>query len=246
MKMRIIRKIAVLPLFIITLCYVGCETMSTDPSYMASLSYQQQEAAETTLFKSDEAILGGETIERILNARVVLPSHARLAILPLHEYSGRGLWSAGSADTEKEKKAQIISQLKRSKRLADVFILPTLLTPKKKGIPQLREAAARLQAHLLLAYKAYFNTFGKDRFIGPDEATTYCVVEAVLLDVRTGIVPFTSVSLQTYKVVRRSDELNLYEASLRAQMEAETAGLKEIARDLVAFLDALPVESAKN
>ncbi len=215
----------------------GCAAHSTDPSYMMSNAYQQRQAAGATLFKGDEAVLGGEAIEKILTSRVEIPPNARLAILALHQDGARGLWATHKFRSESKRENDILFQLRQCNSLADVLLLPGILTPDKKGIPQLREAAARLQAHLLLVYNTSHNTFVKDRFLGTDETKTYCVVEAALLDVRTGVVPFTSVSLQEYKVKKQKEDLNLYEASLRAQMIAETNGLKEIAGDLQKFLD---------
>ena len=219
----------------------GCVTTSTDPSYMASDAYRQREAADTTLFASDQAVLGGQSIERILNSRVQLPTRARLAVLALRRYGGHGLWSPDAAESEKQRKTEVITQLKQSSRLADVSLLPTILTPKKKGIPQLREAAARFQAHLLLVYDTQYDTFEKYRLFRTDQARAYCTVEAILLDVRTGIVPFTSVSLQQYEVKKEKDDMNLREASMRAQMAAEARALTEIAADLVEFLERVPM-----
>lgn len=224
--------------------FSGCVTTSTDPSYMVSDAYQQRQTADTTLFAGDQAALGGESIERILNSRVQLPTRARLAILALRRHGARGFWSPDAAESENSQKTEVITRLKQCSRLADVSLLPAILTPKKKGIPQLREAAARFQAHLLLVYDTQYDTFEKYRVFRTDQARAYCTVEAVLLDVRTGIVPFTSVSLQEYEVKKEKDDMNLREASMRARMMAETKGLAEIAADLVRFLERIPMTNA--
>lgn len=216
------------------------QVSSTSPGYMASYAYQQRNSPGGTLFKADEVLLGTDSIEKILNARIELPVAARLAIMALHRQGTQGLWSPEAVKDEEAREMEVMEELRQAKRLADVSLLPTLLTPEKKGVPQLREAAARYQAHLLLVYQAHFNTFRKSRLLGTDEAKAYCVVEAALLDVRTGVVPFTSVSLQEYEVEKEKDDVNVYEASMRAELQAENMALKEIAQDLRRFLDGLP------
>ena len=218
----------------------GCTTTSTNANYMASPSYQLRELASSTLFKGDEAVLSGETIEEILNAKIELPSGAKLAVMSLNHYGNQGLWSPEAAQDEKTIKNEFLHTLKQTKRLEDVSILPSLLTPEKRGVPQLREAAARYQAHLLLVYQTYYNTFGKYRMFGKDEVKAYCVVEAALIDIRTGIVPFTSVSLQEFQIEKSKEDLNLHESSMKAKARAEGMALQDIAINVSGFLDAFP------
>jgi len=51
---------------------------------------------------------------------------------------------------------------------------------------------------------------------------------------------FSRKMTKTDKVKEQKDDMNVYEASMRAQMMAETKGLKEITQDLVKFLEGIP------
>jgi hypothetical protein len=67
-----------------------------------------------------------------------------------------------------------------------------------------------------------------------------CVIEAILPDVRTGIVPFSSVSAQEYVAKRTKEDFGYSETVAKAELTATTMGLEKIAEDLVRFLEAAP------
>ena len=72
------------------------------------------------------------------------------------------------------------------------------LIPEQKTVPHLREAAARYQADLLLVYRHSCYSFERYRFSGVDQSQGSCTVEAILLDVRTGLVPMTCVVSESF------------------------------------------------
>ena len=124
-------------------------------------------------------------------------------------------------------------------RLVDVALLPALIAPEKVTIPYLREAAARYQADLLLVYRADGRAYERPKFLGPDEVKAKRVVEAILLDVRTGIVPFSSVSAQEYLTKKGKDDYGFAETVAKAEMKATVMGLDEVADTLVKFLETV-------
>jgi hypothetical protein len=109
--------------------------------------------------------------------------------------------------------------LKSSPQLSDVRFLPTLLVPEKRTVPYLREAAARIQADLLLVYTSRIQSFRRDRFLKPDEVHAQCVAESVLLDVRTGIVLDTARSTDNIGLKKTPADVNFNETVARAESE---------------------------
>jgi hypothetical protein len=116
-------------------------------------------------------------------------------------------------------------------------MMPTLLIPEKRTVPYLREAAARFQADLLLIYTTRIQTFQQERFIGADEVRAGCVVESVLLDVRTGIVTHTAQSAEGFATKKLRGDLNFSETVAKAQTEATGKALMRLADALVAYLN---------
>jgi len=65
----------------------------------------------------------------------------------------------------------------------------------------------------------------------------YSKVEVVLMDVRTGIIRFTSMATETETAAKDSKDFDVYETTVNTQQQATRKALAKVARDLVGFLD---------
>lgn len=119
-------------------------------------------------------------------------------------------------------------------------VLPSLLTPSSPTISVLREAAVRLQAEILLVFRINSDLHVDYAIWGKDKVKAYSTCEAVLLDVKTGLIPFTSVVTREYLTKSGGDGLDTYETTQRAKKTAALESLEEISDRLVDFLDSLP------
>lgn len=120
-----------------------------------------------------------------------------------------------------------MSALQSSQRLTRVSWLPSLLIPEKMTVPLLREAAARFQADLLLVYRSPCQRFQDYRLFGTDKAKTYCVAEGILLDVRTGVIPFSTATTQEARVEEKKagEDISFYETMQKAEAQATAQAL---------------------
>jgi len=234
---------AIYALGLTALLFSGCvkslEKTASLP-YAARAEYQNQPKAGESLFGTDEAVLRGANIEQILTSKFVIPPKARLAIMRFGERRPFYWWSEEFARLDQEVENGMLAGLRASKRLADVSLLPSMMVPERQSIPYLREAAARCQADLLMVYRSETRTFDRSRFLRPDEVKARCRVEAVLLDTRTGIVPFSSASAQEFIEKKSKDDYGFSETTARAELKAISLGLEKIGEELAGFLDALP------
>lgn len=218
----------------------GCATpepVSTiDRSDVYYEGLREGQGGETqSLFTSDEAVLSSEDISRILAHRNVLPAQSRIGIIAL----GRAFWFGYSeelARTGTNIQTGMVNRLRASPRVYDASYLPTLLIPEKRTVGHYREAAARYQADLLLIYQAACRTYDKYRFFSPDEAKSYCNVEAVILDVRTGIVPFSVTTSRDFMVRENKEDMNFRETMARAELRALSDALAEVGDETVSFI----------
>lgn len=229
-----IRKI-VLPLLFLPLLSGCAKKMPvTAADYYASSTYQNRELLGQSLFRSDQAILSNEEIEKILGGKIQLPREAHLTVLRLGGSQEVLSWAflSGSANP--------LSVLQSSPRLTRVSWLPSLLVPEKLNVPLLREAAARFQADLLLVYRSPCQRFQDYRMFGTDKAQTYCIAEGVLLDVRTGVIPFSTATTQEVRVEEKPGDVNFYETMQRAEAQATAVALTQLAEELSQFLAAAP------
>jgi len=222
----------------------GCASaksgLSPLPAYMNSPEYQSRPAATESLFASDEAVLRGTTIEQILNSKVVIPKQARLAVLQHGQRPNWQWWSDEFARLDQDLQGDFMRVLTNGTRLVDVGLLPSLMIPEKQTIPYLREAAARYQADLLLVYRTASRVYDKTRAFSQDRVKAQCIVEGILLDVRTGLVPFSSVVTEEYVGKKSKEDYGFSETIAKAEMKAISLGLARMGADLVKFLEAVP------
>ncbi len=189
-----------------------------------------------SLFAGDAAVLSDEAIAQILDHEYQAPALSRIALMPF----GREVWSGWSEELSlatDQVKQDVTDKLIASPRVYDASFLPSILIPQKRSVPHLREAAARYQADLLLVYRSHCRSFEKYRFFGTSQSRAFCGVEAVVLDVRTGLVPYTSVASRSFDIKESEDDMNLQETTLKAQLSAVTHALSDISTGLAEFLD---------
>lgn len=227
----------------------GC-MKGLDRTTMATPEYQAREPIATSLFPSDHAVLGDEAVSRILSSKLELPGRAKLAVMKFPEdsgsrYYGRYYWR----DEEYLKLQQLQveklgSTLLASDRIAEVTPLPSLMTPKQAAIPVLREAAVRMQADLLLVYRISSDTYSQYRTFAKDKVKAYSTCEIVVLDIRTGLVPFTRVLSREREELKKGTDLDLSETMRRAEQGAALDTLKAAVDDFVHFLASVKRSTA--
>ena len=121
--------------------------------------------------------------------------------------------------------------------------MPSLMTPNRVSIPVLREAAVRMQADLLLVYRVGSDTYSKYRVFSKDKAKAYSTCELVLLDVRTGLVPFSRVVSREKEELKQPTDLELSETMRRAELASAAEALKAGAEELVGFVKTVPTKA---
>src|SRR5262245_57950455 len=201
-----------------------------------------QEDKGVSLFPSDAAILPDDGINKILEAKVRLPQHLRLALIHIeHRSMGRfwgwgPYWTAVGPSAQQEVAAAVIGVLRTSPRIENADNLPTFLLPEKPTVGHLREAAARFQADAVFVYRTDCQGYERTRFFQADQAKAFCSAEAALLDVRSGLVPFTARSLDDFTVTHESSDASFLETVRKAELRAFVAALEDDAKALVRYL----------
>ena len=223
------------PIAVLVSILAGCG----QAAHRLSAHDQRPELSES-LFKGDTEVLDNETIEQILSSKVVLPAEARIVVLNFGGQRWRRWWSEEVSQLDQAALDGFVEKVKACDRVGEAFVLPSMLAPERQTVPHLRMAAARCQADLIFLYRSTSEVYHKQRLLARDKARSYCLVEAVLLDTRTGIVRFTSTVVKSITSVKSKGDFNLTETVRKAELEALAEALVEVADELVAFLDAVP------
>jgi hypothetical protein len=221
----------------------GC---ASQKPVMATVEYAAKEPIATSLFSSDQAILGDEAVERILSSKLELPAKAKVALMKFPDadgsrYNGSYYWRDEEYLKLQQVQVDTLSKaLLASDQIVEVTPLPSLLTPRQLSIPILREAAVRMQADLLLVFRVSSDTYSQYRAFTKDKMKAYSTCELVLLDVRTGLVPFTRVVSRERVELKQPTDFDLTETMQRAEQAAAAEALKIAAEDLVTFIKSVP------
>ena len=227
----------------------GCAKTPT-PRAVAPVSaaheYAVKESIATSLFPSDQAVMGDDAVGRILSSKLELPAKAKVALMKFPDlegsrYYGRYYWRDEEYLKLQQSQVDTLTQaLQASDQIAEVTPLPSLMTPSRVSIPILREAAVRMQADLLLVFRVGSDTYSQYRSFAKDKAKAYSTCELVLLDVRTGLVPFTRVVSRERLELKQPADLDLSETMRRAGQTSAAEALKAAAEDLVGFVNSVP------
>ena len=132
---------------------------------------------------------------------------------------------------------RLTGALRASGRVREAAPLPALLVPRQRTVGHLREAAARFQADLLLVYQTDCRSFERYRVFAPSEVRATCAVEAVLIDTRTGLVPFTAAAARQWSAKKAKEEKNFDETVQRVEWETVGDALEEVGRKTAAYLE---------
>ncbi len=215
----------------------GCA--STTPS---STYAPQPESPALTFALSAGDGMDEAALRYLLDAEVVIPSGARVAVLQVPSATERRSSYYGYAERQVLARQVHLDTLRAllPDVAREVELLPSLLVSSSPSIDQMRELAVRLQADLLLVYRIEGDLYRNFRVFRSDEFRAYATCEAVLLDVRTGALPFTTVATREYQTRKQDGDLTDGDAQNRAREQAALLALGQMGRELSSFLRAQP------
>jgi hypothetical protein len=233
------RKLILLTLVIVT----GCGSVSTQKPPPNAI---EPHDPEESLFASDAELLSDDDINRILKTRVHIPEAIRVGLIFLEHRSlpdyGRYWYYYRIEEPTEELRLAVkpVLRLRDDDRVYDVSYLPTFLLPEQLTVGVIREAGARYQADWVLLFKTETRSYSKWRPFRPDQARAYCVAECAVLDVRTGIIPFTSRAKQNITIEEEDKEWSATETVERSELVAIEAAMNENIDNLLRFLKQIP------
>ena len=102
-------------------------------------------------------------------------------------------------------------------------------------ITQLRETSVRLLSDLLIVYSSTSDIYYKYKAFKKDEAKAFATTEVMIMDIRTGLIPFSTTITKDYLTQSMSGEL-IAETRKRAEKEAVILTLVETGKRIDAFI----------
>ncbi|GEO11609.1 hypothetical protein [Segetibacter aerophilus] len=189
-----------------------------------------------SLFNDKSATISEDNIQRILDGNYKMPQRLRVAIVRLADPKRNLYWNDEEYIKNEQSNIEILStQLKRSPRVSTVAVVPELMISKPLSITNLREAGVRMQADVIVIFSSLTDIYSKYKLFTKADIKAFATTQALVLDTRTSLVPFTYVSTKDFLSQKTSNELNFLEARKRIQNEAVKLTMEDIGTKVVEY-----------
>ena len=196
----------------------SCSSNKPNPDYINSIAYQSRAPIQDSFFKPHEKNFSEKEVKSLLHKKLNIPGGIKIAVIKL---------GSESFAVSKENAGYMGQISGATKRIKDISLVPKMLMPKEATLQNLRDVGAMMQANLVLILKTKSHTDWKFHFLKPNEAKSIVTVEAMAIDVTTGVIPFSTVATNHSKLKMDRDFSN-NELSSRATLTAEDKCLKEV------------------
>ena len=194
-----------------------------------------------SLFNDKASTISEENIQKILDGNYKLPQQLRVALVKLENPQAKRYYWSYWSDEEYLKTQQsyldlFSEKLKQSPRITKLSIVPDLLISKSPSFTSIREIAVRMQADLVVVYSINGDIYSKYKIFSKPDIKAFATTQLIILDVRTGLVPFSTMATKDFLAQKKKDELDQAEARNRIQHEAVLLTINEIGEKVTEFL----------
>jgi hypothetical protein len=216
----------------------ACASMSSQGGYASSDAYQKREVLKESLVLNEGGNLTTNEIQTLLASRLDLKRPMKVAVVKSDNFvSIENRWPKPLSPVASTESAEAIKGIvSKSKHIKDISYVPKFLLPRELTIRNLRDVAAIMQADLLLVL--FTRTDANTRFtlIGADKAKAVATIESIMVDVRTGAIPFTSIAIGVVQLEKdKGQDFNDEEFRVRTVTAAEDKAIVTLAGDLIAY-----------
>jgi hypothetical protein len=226
-----------LSLLLILFMTVSCSSVKPGKAYVETKEYQSRPKITQSYYKDGNKSLSDDQIKNLLSQKVELSKSLKIAVVKLgHEFN---LTTIGYSHDKGQQTMVIKDELVNSfekikgptKRIKEIALVPKIIMPNNPNLENLRDVAAIMQADIVLVLDTKSKTDSKFHIHKENEAKAVATVEAIALDVKTGVIPFTSIATNSAHL-KEDHDFNNDELYLRAMIEAENRAINEIAENL--------------
>jgi hypothetical protein len=224
-------------------CALSSSLMMSCSSAQYARTYAPQEPIVESLFAEKDRTISEENIQKLLDGKLTLPPTLRVA---LYRHGDSRRTTAGRyyhyqydddvLQTQQTFTDTLMLGIKRCEKVVKTTVIPELMLQRAPTVTQLRESAVRLQSDLLLVYTVKSDIYYHEKWFAKDQVKAYSTMEIMLLDVRTGLIPFSSIISNDYLYQKPFHNMPLQEARKLAEMQAILLNIKEAGKRVSAFL----------
>jgi hypothetical protein len=209
-------------------------------SYRRAMQSELREPITESLFADKDRTLSEENIQKLLDGKLLLPDTLRIALFRygMNNRSYSRFMNFADENAVKSQQSYIdtlVAGLKDNKRVKNVHPIPSLMLSSSPTITQLRETSVRLLSDLLIVYSSTSDIYYKYKAFKKDEAKAFATTEVLIMDIRTGLIPFSTTITKDFLTKTLPDE-TIEETRKRAEKEAVILTLVETGTRIDTFI----------
>ena len=148
-------------------------------------------------------------------------------------------WAEDFTRLNRQIDQDFLDKVQSSSHVKQAMYLPTMAMPKDLSIPYLRQSAARFQADWLLVYRTYSRTYDRQKLFGSDQTKAYATLEAILIDTRTGVIPFSTIVTEDFSATKQKSDIDFSETVAKAEQQAIAKAQLQMADQVAKFADSI-------
>ena len=230
------------PLIFSAVLFCSCGTSRPIVNSSDAVTTNNDTVITQSLFNDKASTVSEENIQKILSGTYKLPEQLRVAIVRLEPTAQvkRYYWNYASDEqylkTQQSYLDQFAEKFKQSPCVTKFSIIPDLLISKTPTFTNIREAAVRMQADIVVIYTISSDLYSKYKFFSKPDIKAFATTQLIVLDVKTGLIPFSTIVTKDYLSQKKKEELDNAEAATRIQNEAVVLTINEIGQKIAGFL----------
>jgi hypothetical protein len=196
-----------------------------------------------SLFTDRSSTISEESIQKILEGTYKLPQKLRVAVVRLEPTAQlkRYYWNYWSDEqylkTQQSYLDLFSEKFKQSVRVTKLSTIPELLISKSPSFTNIREAAVRMQADVVVVYAITSDIYSKYKVFSKPDIKAFATTQLIILDVKTGLIPFSTIVTRDFLSQKKKEELDHSEAVSRIQNEAVLMTINDIGQKIIDFLN---------
>lgn len=196
-----------------------------------------------SLFNDKTSTISEENIQKILDGKYKLPRQLQAAIVRLESTPQLKRYYWGHWNNEQYLKTQqsyldlFSDRFKQSSRITKISVVPDLLISKSPTFTNIREAAVRMQADIVVIYAITSDIYSNYKLFSKPDIKAFATTQLIILDVKTGLIPFSTIVTKDFLSQKKKEELENSEAASRIQNEAILLTINDIGQKITVFLN---------
>ncbi len=192
-----------------------------------------------SLFEDKNSTISEENIQKILDGSYSLPEKLRVAFVKLESSESRRSYYRSDEQYLKSQQQYLelfSGKFGNSSRVTRIAALPEILISTNPTFTQLRETAVRTQSDIVVVYSINSDIYSQYKLFSKATIKAFATTQLIIMDVRTGLIPFTTIVTRDFEDKRNEEDLNDTEAVQRIKNQAILATIEEIGEQVEVFL----------